>query len=629
MKTKLSNDNLLLLAILFIAAVLRFWNYTNMPYMHDELSALSRTHFNSLSELITNGARTDGHPIGVQVFLYYWTMLFGENEMIVKLPFILLGLASIYIAYQIAARWFNVSVALVVASFMAVMQYMVTYSELARPYISGVFFTLMMVWCWSNYLFNEDGKQRKWLIKYIVFAVLSCYDHHFATLFALLVGLSGFFFITKINWKGYLIALAGILVLYIPHISITLYQFSKGGLGGNDGWLGKPDPNWLLMYFQYALHYSYVMYGLVVVLLLFSLIKYSNRIKETQKFRMVSALWFLLVFFIEYYYSLKVNPIIQFSTMIFVFPFLLMFVFSLLSELNFYFKSVIVSLILIVGIITLSVTRKHFQLFYHQPYQEMVTNTYKTLDEIGGESKATIELLIPPTYKEHYFKKFGREFKCIYYNPFDTKKDTKAFREFVNHLTTDYFIFGNPPLEYIQIIKEKYPYIMKKEEGFTYSFYCFSKQKPASEIKEDIIISKPIDLTAGTYKLDSTMEYGPAFADKLKNLTKGRHNILTISASVYSPDSLDNPTIVADIQEDDNSLYWNGSDYQNYRNNTTGANTVYFSKLMTDFNLKGYPRPQIKVYMWNRGKKNITVENVKLEVIESNPVIYGLFEPLD
>ena len=125
------------------------------------------------------------------------------------------------------------------------------------------------------------------------------------------------------------------------------------------------------------------------------------------------------------------------------------------------------------------------------------------------------------------------------------------------------------------------------------------------------------------------MEYGPAFSEKLKNITNSRHNILTISATLSSNDSTANPTIVADIQENDNSLFWNGADYQNYNTNATGSNTMYWSKLLTDFNLKGYPRPQIKVYFWNRNKKNINVENVTLEVIKSNPVIYGLFEPLD
>jgi hypothetical protein len=307
----------------------------------------------------------------------------------------------------------------------------------------------------------------------------------------------------------------------------------------------------------------------------------------------------------------------------------LMFVFSLFKEMKAVYKITFVSSILIVGILTLVITRKHYTVFYHQPYQEQMVNTYKALDIIGNEKKATIELVIPPLFKEHYVKKYNRDFKSIYYNIFDEKMHTFTFRKFVDSLTTDYFIFGNPPLEYIQIIKEKYPYLMMKEEGFTYSFYCFAKQKPTNEIHEQVVFTKKLDVTNGTNKMDSTIEYGPAYSEKLKAISNNRHNILTISATVSSTALDANPTIVADIQENDNSLYWNGADYFFYHTNPTGPNTMYISKLMTDFDLKGYPRPQIKIYLWNRNKKNIKVDDVTLTVTKGNSSIYGLFEPLD
>ncbi len=173
MKNKLSLDNILLLLILLVAVVLRFWDFSNIPYMHDELSALARTHYSNLYDEIYYGvAKLDTHPAGVQLFIYYWTKLFGENEMVVKFPFILCGLASIIVAYKIAKFWFNSTVGLITASLMAVMQYMVTYSQIARPYIAGVLFSLLMVWCWSNYFFNTTtDKKMKWLICYIIFSV--------------------------------------------------------------------------------------------------------------------------------------------------------------------------------------------------------------------------------------------------------------------------------------------------------------------------------------------------------------------------------------------------------------------------------------------------------------------------
>ena len=593
--------------------------------MHDELSALARTHFNSLSQLIEKGAATDGHPIGIQVFLFYWTKVFGENEMAVKFPFIICGLLSIIVAYRISKFWFNSSVGLVIAATMAVLQYFVMYSQLVRPYSFGILFSLLMVWCWSNYLFNTSSNKTKYLIGYVLASALCAYVHHFAFLFAIIVGITGFFFINKQNWKGYLLAAISVLVLYIPHINISLYQLSKGGVGGTNGWLGSPNASWLLHFFKYSFHYSNSMYGLGFVLILLSIYFYSDRINSTQKFRIISLFWFFTLFFIEYFYSVYVNPVLQFSTIIFVFPFLLMFAFSFFGELNSYLKTTLVSSILIIGTVTLAVTRKHFKIFYHQPYQEEITNTYKVLDKIGGDKKATIELMIPPLFKEHYFKKYGREFHTEVYNPFDEKLDTKAFRKFVNAQTTDYFIFGCPPLEYIEIIKEKYPYIITKEQGFNYSFYCFTKQKPTTELHEQVIFSNKIE----AYTLDSTMEFGKEFNDKLKNIVNSRHVILKVDAEVSSAAFTANPILVADIQENGKSIEWYGSDYFNYNNNWGKPNTIYLSRDLTDFDFKKHPTAEIKIYIWNKNKKNISINNINIETIRANPFIYSLFEPID
>ena len=78
-------NKLILFLILLVAITLRFYNYQNIPFTHDEFSALSRTNFNSFSELIDQGVKVDGHPAGIQVFLYYWTKLAGKSEVWVKL----------------------------------------------------------------------------------------------------------------------------------------------------------------------------------------------------------------------------------------------------------------------------------------------------------------------------------------------------------------------------------------------------------------------------------------------------------------------------------------------------------------------------------------------------------------
>ena len=633
------DNNILLFIILIVAVILRFWNFPNIPFMADELGALARTHFNSFNDLINKGVLTDTHPAGIQVFLYYWTKLFGYSEMAVKFPFIITGIISIYFIYKIAAYWFNNTVGLIISSFMAVLQYMVMYSQIARPYIGGMFFSILMVWCWTNYLFNSNPKKTKWLIGYIVFSSLCSYDHHFALLFAATVGITGIFFLKKNTYKGYLIAGLSIFVLYIPHLKVFFYQLNMGSVGE---WLGKPKPDWLFTYLKYIFHFSNWMYILVILLIILSII-FRNKKQGVQKFRIIALSWFVIQFIIGYYYSIKANPILQYSTLMFVFPFFLMFMFSFFGELKKLIVIPLVLLILLTGTLTLVFERNHFTVFYKQPFEKMVTNTYKILDSIGNPEKVTIELFLPPGFKEIYFKKYNRTFNYTYFDQYENVQDAKAFRTFVNNQKSDYFVTGNLPLEYILIIKEKYPYIFEKDECFTYSGYCFSKIKPKNEITETIVITNKsfeknncITYSDTSVKyffqgktalsIDSTKEYTHSLKLKIKDVCSPfKFSIVNIAVDMSSLDTAANALLVFDLRQGDKSINWNASELKKYNNNSL-TNTVFLSQIISYQNILDYPNAELNIYIWNKTKSFIKLNNFKFEIIRANPNIYKLFE---
>lgn len=628
---KPSSNTILLFLILLLAAILRFWNYTNIPYLHDELSALARTQYNSVQDVITYGVEiNDTHPPGVQLFLYFWTNLFGTNEMVVKFPFILCGLFSILLTYFIAKKWFNTSVALIVASFMATIQYTVTYSQLIRPYSSGLFFSLLMVFCWNEFLFEPEHR-KKWLLGYILSAACAAYNHHFALLFAFIVGISGIPFLTKTSWKPYLLSGVIIFLLYVPNLSILFYQLGMGGLGGPDGWLKKPEPGWLYMYLKYIFHFSYCMYALAGALLSLSIWLYSREINKTNKFRILCITWFFSSFLIQYFYSIYISAIIQYSTLIFVFPFLLIFLFSLFRELNNKQNTVIVFSILLIGTTTLAVTRKHFQVFYKQPFQQQLEATFESLDKINNKSDVTIQLFVPPYLKtfmkKHYSEKYNRKLDDTYYSTMSQYPTTKAFRAYVFSRKTNYFVAGALPTEYIQIIKEKYPYMLVKKEGVIASSYCFAKQKPENEITNEVMFKQ--QLVKEKHTLDSTQEFGQSFKFRLKDICYTRHTNINVAATLFSNDTLSNPMLVVAIEENGEVINWDGVPYFNYNNNKNQPNTLFFCSDLTGFDFKNHPDAELKIYIWNRDKKKLEIEDMELEVIKGNPFIYGLNEPID
>ncbi len=204
---------LLLLFVILIGLILRFWRFTDIPFMFDELSAMSRTTFDSFYDLIRYGViEKDTHPAGIQVFMYYWVYLFGEAEWIVKLPFMLAGLLSVWFSYLIAKLWFNSTTAILTVAYIASLQMFVLYSQIARPYASGLFLTLLLVYSWSKYI--RKGYKSMDLVLFVLFAVLASYNHHFSLLFAAIVGISGLWFVEQNKRMSYIAAGIAIFILY-------------------------------------------------------------------------------------------------------------------------------------------------------------------------------------------------------------------------------------------------------------------------------------------------------------------------------------------------------------------------------------------------------------------------------
>ncbi len=232
--SKIIQTKYLLLLILLVGVILRLWNYFNIPFTHDEMSALKRTGFSSFSDLIHQGVKIDAHPPLIQVFLNYWVAIFGRVEWIVKLPFVLVGIASIGLTYSIGRKWFNESVGLIAASFLAVLQFPVMYSLIARPYISGMFLLLMMVYFWSKLIQDSKAKYWKNWSLTLLFSMLCAYNHHFSLLAAGIIGFTGLFLIPRKEILKYSLLLPAGFLLFLPNLSIFMYQLNIGGVG--HGW---------------------------------------------------------------------------------------------------------------------------------------------------------------------------------------------------------------------------------------------------------------------------------------------------------------------------------------------------------------------------------------------------------
>lgn len=609
---KLRADQYLITFLLLAAASIRFFDFSSMPFMHDELSALIRAQANSFSELLEKGTTTDVHPLGVHVFIHYWSAVFGDSEIAIKFPFILMGIASIFFSYKIAAKWFNPTTGLLTAAFMATLQFTTMYGQLARPYASGLFFCTWMVWCWSEFLLGEKRRT----IGFIIAATLCCYNHYFSLVFAGMVGVTGFLFLKKEKAGKYLFACGTILLLFVPHISISIAQFS-GGQEQGDWWIGKPDKTWFIHFLKYLFHYSWIVYSLVIALLVLSLTFLRNEFPLLHKMRLVCFLWIILPFSIVYIYSVLNKPILQFSSMTFSLPFLFMLMFSFFKDISVKAKTILVSIVVLVNGYSLFAEREHAHVFYKQAYDEMARMSTEVIREQGAENVASAHA-ITEGFMDYYKKKYG-EFEFLLVG----KPDFKAFEEYVIAQKGDYFVAGNLPGEYISIIKKYYPCLIKRQESFTSWVDCFSKKQEAC-IKDQASVYSVHNKTERI--MAASEESILLYKEKLKKICLGLYHDLNAYAIIENQTEGSNPVLVCAMSDSEKQVFWVGAEYNSFVNKE-GQAILRISIPMRDYNLSKYVDPEIKIYIWNKDKGDLYIEGTGIEISESNHYVYGLFEP--
>jgi uncharacterized membrane protein len=236
-------------AILGVAFILRFYNLWNLPFTNDELSTLNRLNYNTFNELLKHAIWTDGHPAGVQSFLWFYTRTFGTNPLVVKLPFVILGFLSLPLYFFAAKNLTNTRTALFTLAFLATLQFPLFYSQTIRPYSSGQFFAALSIFLWSKHLLENENKLNLWKSLPLAFSIfLSLSNHYFngfLVFYLLPIGL-------LLNRKNlnihYLTPWISGAILYIPQFNIFFHQLKVG----SPGWLQTPNfnspyPNFLLI----------------------------------------------------------------------------------------------------------------------------------------------------------------------------------------------------------------------------------------------------------------------------------------------------------------------------------------------------------------------------------------------
>lgn len=609
-------DKMILLVIILVAALLRFWNFNSIPFMHDEFSALSRTGYDNFIDLIREGVMEDSHPAGVQLFLYFLVGIFGWNAFWLKLPFALMGVASVYLVFKIGQQWFNTNVGLISAAFVTVSELFVFYSQLIRPYSPGLFFVLLFVYFWNRILFDETKPSIGVCIGFALSAWLAAECHMFSVAETGLIWLTGLFFLKKDNkeqkrsywWSG-IVA----LILYIPTIPIFYHQFFvNGGIGG---WLPTPKPSFIVDFLGYTLNYAQLfIFGCIIIVLLPFIIGNANKDKKL-KLRITGLIWFLIPLVIAYVYSLK-EPIIQFSTFCFSFPFVVIVAFSFYDQksTSFLEKIVVIGVILFLGITSLVFDRQYYRQVYKQGFDQVAVEMKKNRQQYSDSINFV-------SYSDRSFMtKFYQDKAGITNNRFyDEKSEITDYQNDISCLSSKYLGVGltdYADLKWELSAIAYYPYLVDVKYWFTTKYLVLSKEKTDNFLLKSIVKNENIEK-------EFSHPYTLSFDTLDENYDIG------FIADIQSDDTISDIVFVVELRnKSDNSLlFWRGENCEG-KKFLPDKNHILTNGIHADIYNIDYKNIVFRVYLWNRGKKSLKINNIYYYQIKKDPYFFGLYDPL-
>jgi hypothetical protein len=636
------NDDKIAWFIFFVALIYRLFDAGNFSISADELSALSRINYDSFYDLIYKGVVPDMHPPLVQIFIFYWCKIFGTGEWMLRIPFVVLGSFSVYLSYTAAKKFIGSSHALFVMAIVATSQLFFIYSRIARPYAFGLFFCLSAVYFWQKIFVEKSISIFHFLLLGLSMG-MAMLTHAMSFLFVGMIGISGLFLLRKEIIVYYLLSGVLAVVCFLPFINVFLFQLSQGGVGGDNGWLAKPDKDFFEDFFKYIFNHS--RYYLYTILLFGALlIVFAKRNLYPIKWKFISLMWFLIPMLFAYFYSIKVNPILQNSVLIFSTPFLFIFLFSFFGEIEhkkikYLFVFSFLASLLYVSIFIQKIYSKQF----FGVYKEIVALSEKwnnVLGSINIEHKTNVDSqFFIDYYNNRLYEKinYGQLYVINLENLKYFEKEVESASKSKKYFSYSWSNLDNQ-FEVIPIIKKYFPYLMEKKYFNNSEFYIFSKSKNKYTISDSSqrvftcnfsAPSSPFTGANTSWQGDSSVQLLSAannYSINYKNLIEGsfydKNSMLNVSVDLKKLSDNSNAILVFECKRNDSLIEWRGLNFNLFNSK---KDEWYNLNFVCKWNKSYKVGDEISSYIWNNGNDSLLIKNFKIESVQGNPLVYGKY----
>jgi hypothetical protein len=515
--------------------------------------------------------------------------------------------------------WFSDTTAVYVAAGIGLLQYPILYSQMARPYSVGLLFMLLFAYYWTKLVLLNRYNFKTYFL-YILIGICSLYIHYFLTLNIFILGLSGLFIIKKYRRKAYLIINTIVVIGFLPYSKYFLVQLKIGGVGG---WLPLPELNFYLTYLFYSFNYSWVTILVIVTISTLGWVSYKTKFNKKS--------WILLTlvlapYLIGHIYSVKANPVLQYSTLVFSFPFLLAFVFSSIEGKD---LKALYGLLLIafIGVTTFTSFRTWDNYHIHPfgNFKNAATVMHDWADELPENSYDIVINSVNYNYYQYYLKQLNCEHQFLK-TTIKTEKDLGDLSKYLANSSKENLIFSwsavNNFYELKELMRHYFPKIKRLEGHFNYEVIHFTKGTPQV---------KTIDFSSSFENQDEEWNFNTAFIDTANSKTGNNSIIVTpeqeypvslkdIPASDFNPGESniitfmvhfksDLPTdalVVISIDNESGNKLWRAMSLKEF--NQQGQWSMGLVSIFLEHPLE--ENDKIKAYVWNRNKETFLLDDV-------------------
>ncbi len=600
--------------------ILRFYDFWNWSLTNDELSTIVRLRYNSISDLINYGINTDVHPAFMQLFLYGWTKVFGDSAFSVRLPSVLTGVGSLFFIYFITLKWFNKNSATLALAISATLFPFVMYSQIARPYSMGLFLVLGFTYYWIK--FQNKQVSRRASLGFIFFGLLALLTHYFSGFSIFIMLFIGLFIVPKSSIGKYLLSGLAIGVLFLPHLNITLNHLSIVGLS----WIPVPESGYIFRYIDYVFNslswFKYLVFFLPFLAL------FSSGFYYKRKIQIILFLLFISPYWVAYFYSIHLVPILQFSVLIFSLPFLIFFLVSFVSvKANPNIIKTYSLVLVLVGLYALLYKVQIYQKKQFADFGEVAKKITEWTDKFGRDNILIFTNGNNPAYLSYYLNQYENPVEAEI-SHFDSIPNLIRARDLIDNSQKEYvllaFASGPVPAVIHERVKQSYPFVVNKSRQFNSEAilykrseqkrdYLFQTDYKEFEINDKWRVYRPqlndsvYHTKYPSYKLDGSVEYAITYRDSIKNLITDKNRFITASAW-FMAKTINSAKLVISINYNGDELHWQSIELKDYLKSGEWAQVLDVIEIS-----KSIPEnAEVSFFFWNPNNDEMYIDDFKI-----------------